>query len=262
MIKFSLSVILNIIFSVLLSISSGCTGQHNYFTSSSTLKEDRKQDNGIVFEYQDITDQFNSDSKEMPKKKVGRIITRGFPKGKKYIFCTFSKDDRLSIIDFCEANDWGELITIGKERKLLSDTNLFLEGFMNGERIIYAAATDDFKAHWKTIVDPNPIQTTWEDGATITVEMISPDATQFCMQGKAFSPNEELKFTSNSNNEVMRFNIKAEADGTWTSILLPAVIGYTGGINLITIDRVFMKQKRTLRYFWGDVARQHKDQLP
>ncbi len=71
------------------------------------------------------------------------------------------------------------------------------------------------------------------------------------LYGKGFEPNENLKFILTSYHEVISSEVQADSKGKYFNILLPEVIGKSGGICYVDILREFVDAPLHLKYPWG-----------
>lgn len=256
---------IRIICCMTLMITSACTlkTKDEMIADAVVFKKGKQTSREAIFECEDIPqNETTVDSSTYKFQKICKLITRGFPKGKNFQFCTVSMDLHVLHYFKCIANDLGELIIIKDHPKPLSDVTMHLGSFMNGERVYYVIMSEDFKTHWSIILEPNPIQEFWDDGAKVSLEMLTPYANLFLVSGTNFCPDEELLITSTSKDEVISWTINVSSNGEWHMLYSPAVEGYIGGKVSYQVERKSMKKKRLLKFFWGDEALKHRNDMP
>lgn len=75
-----------------------------------------------------------------------------------------------------------------------------------------------------------------KDGAKIEVERLADSI--FALEGKYFKPHESIDLISHSYSEIAHFLVTADENGnTLKIIVLPAVIGKSGGISHVEVLR-------------------------
>jgi hypothetical protein len=129
-----------------------------------------------------------------------------------------------------------------------------LGNFMKGEPASFALVHQKTNSVLALSLTPNPIQVSWDDGATITCTSLEETMNTWYMVGKGFQPNEVLRSTSKSWDEVLKGDIKVSEAGAFINLRLPAVIGKMGGINYITLEREETGEKRTIKVPYGIFA--------
>lgn len=143
---------------------------------------------------------------------------------------------------------------IGTEEEISYSLLVTQSNFMKGEPYNLLARNSKTKKAKTLTMTPNPIEASWEDGAFITCMALDSSMELWQLKGKGFKPNERFVRTSESWNEVMSSEDQASETGAFMSLQLPGVIGKTGGINYITIERVETGEKRTLNVPYGSFA--------
>ncbi len=96
-----------------------------------------------------------------------------------------------------------------------------------------------------------PVVTSGPGRCRLTVDFASPDGTVFKISGEGFEPNEEFAATSQSGNELF-LKLKASSDGTWSSVVRPAVIDKTEGSASFAAAGKNCNLK--VNYAWGALA--------
>ncbi len=172
-----------------------------------------------------------------------RIEGYNFPPHSRFSVYRVRMDKSISFVDYYTASENGQL-----------NLPLVHQGFMQGEGVSFIFVSEDGGSYIAETLFPNPIETSWEDGAYLVIQMMDFDT--FCLKGKNFDPGEQLKFTSISCGERLSYSVHVNKSGiSDTQLLLPAVTGQKGGKAVLKIERVATKQSRELTYFWGTEAK-------
>ncbi len=91
-----------------------------------------------------------------------------------------------------------------------------------------------------------------QDGAMVQVLTEFPEDSVYELYGSGFKPHEALNFVDFSYDETFSAPINADANGTFTIGLLPAVFGKTGGVCYIYILRE--DGSIQIKFPWGKEA--------
>lgn len=101
----------------------------------------------------------------------------------------------------------------------------------------------------KTLREGTRQTVTANDGATMTIYAVTPDAFTFDIEYKNFTPNEIIHFTSISRDETIRYSFPFK---NFSHQVSPAVTGYTGGTATLIVLR--NNEHLYINYDWGDIA--------
>lgn len=143
---------------------------------------------------------------------------------------------------------------IADDNEISFRTLATLNNFMKGETISYVVLHPKTNNVWALTVAPNPIQASWDDGATLSMTALDETMEVWYLVGKGFQPNEMLRSTSRSWDEKIESEIQASEKGSFIELRLPAIIGQNGGINIVTIERAETGEKRTIKVPYGSKA--------
>jgi hypothetical protein len=129
--------------------------------------------------------------------------------------------------------------------------SLTLHSFAKGEARVIALMTEDKSiiAYGKVILYPIEAK---HDNSRIWVELMASTGDLFAVYGDGFEANEELEVTSNSAGEVVKSKSKADGNGRFTNVLLPAVVGKQSG--LVTYTVVGKVGTLIVSFEWGPPA--------
>lgn len=174
-----------------------------------------------------------------------RVGVTGVPSGT--TLCLFTR--RLGqasqlAMSALRVNDAGALVSPNGQ-----EVRFTLSGFVKGEPLDIALVAPDGSLKIFSTLIPFPIQATGMNNCRLATVLRSSDGTLFEISGAGFEPNEKLDGFSQSESEQLSSKLQAGADGTWRVIMLPAVIGKSGG----TASFETFGQKCTLKvtYDWG-----------
>ena len=183
-----------------------------------------------------------------------RLETKGIRHGDRYTLYTVNAILNKTFVAEFIANREGQLETV-KDGVPLSGYLIMQFDLMNGEQVYYVLVSANKKTYLTTQIILDPIEFLWADKAYVTVMLLSADANSFTLIGKGFRPNEELVMTSRSGVETIKMDTKANSEGCWCSMLLPAVVGSKGGKASLVIERRHSTEIGELSYLWGDAAK-------
>ena len=110
-------------------------------------------------------------------------------------------------------SDQSELCPVGGEGFNFLKVFNSMGNFMAGETVSYVLVCTNKDLTAAAVVTPNPIEASWEDGAYARIAATSKNMDIFVLSGKGFTPNETIRFTSVSWNELIDKEHTATADG-------------------------------------------------
>lgn len=96
---------------------------------------------------------------------------------------------------------------------------------------------------------PYPIETSTQDGYTLSFQHNGLPFNVFTVRGKGFKPFETVKYFSQSGNELIEEKSTANKDGELFTLLAPGVVGKKGGF--FTVKLVGEKGSIELQAPWG-----------
>jgi hypothetical protein len=99
---------------------------------------------------------------------------------------------------------------------------------VRGEVCRIALVSSDNKTKIFFAVVPDPIINTAGNCSVEAIRML-PNFEMALVRAKGFQPNEDLTYASNSEGEVIDKKIKADSEGGYVTVLLPAVINHQNG---------------------------------
>ncbi len=182
---------------------------------------------------------------------------KNFRPGEIYTLYVLDAIGNKSILDKFIVSYKGTLYST-KNRKYVEFYIQTFGEFINGEPAYYAMLSQDKNSCIASVITPNPIEFSWEDGAYVCLIMETRDANRFILTGKGFKPNEQLFVKSESCDSQLAKGMKASADGTIVANINATVMNEIGGQASITIQRCEPDSPiGTLRYFWGADALKH-----
>jgi thiol-disulfide isomerase/thioredoxin len=122
------------------------------------------------------------------------------------------------------------------------------DGFAEGEALQVALMSEDrtIVALAKTI--PNPIESV-RDPYRIWVELATANSSGFIIWGEGFEPNKEMNTVSISEGETVMSKIRADAEGRFMTMVLPAVVGKQSGSASYSVAGKSGEVK--VHYHWG-----------
>lgn len=160
------------------------------------------------------------------------IIVEGVPENEVYELwyknLKVLKPDKLSF-DVCVDNT-GLLINC-------KDSTGITINFFNqatGEATMLALQSKDKDTNACVKIIPNPNEVTM-GRYHLWVEIVTSRHNCFCVYGEGFESNEELNYELLSYTEELKANVKADDNGQFSVVLLPAVIGYESGQAMCTV---------------------------
>jgi len=180
---------------------------------------------------------------------------KGFCPGDKYSLYAVRLNDTATYYGDFVVNKKCELVNVENSSMCLSDKVVMHLDFMRGEEMRYVLIGKNNEFDIVTNVIPFPIQTSWEDGANVSISALDGDMSLFSLEGVGFNVNEEVHMTSNSCGEILSGVLKASSKGIITTILLPGVEGTKGGSCKIKLGRKITGEERSLEFLHGDKAR-------
>jgi len=151
----------------------------------------------------------------------------------------------------------GRDIRIDETGRLLNpegkEIDLVVGEMFLGEFAVFALVSEDQSTKAFVEITPFPIQAEGTGGCRLLVKPMDAKGQAFSITGSGFRPNKKLRIFSTSGDESAHTSAEGKADGTLKQILLPAVVGRTGG------DASFEASDAActvaVRYKWGDQMR-------
>jgi hypothetical protein len=110
----------------------------------------------------------------------------------------------------------------------------FILPSQRGEPHHLSLVSEDGQAKVFFSIIPFPIFTT-DHGCTVELTPLMAQAALVYVKASGFSPNEKLKFESDSEFEARHQDVQADAQGVYDSALLPAVKGIASGTVRVTV---------------------------
>lgn len=191
--------------------------------------------------------------KECPDINSVSFDPQGFPPGESFevVCCNMHLEPQFG--SDCIADENGSLI-IEKDGKNLKDFQYTVSGYMNGETSFMVAVSKKQTFAVAEIFTPNPIEYTWEDGATLKVLMLQKNAEVFIVHFKGFKPHEEIAIVSKTCQETVNgeFNLGESTEKIW--LFSPACIDQTGGPISLQIFRSTTREFMRINFLWGTDA--------
>ncbi len=121
---------------------------------------------------------------------------------------------------------------------------------LKGEPLELALVAEDGSGQVVARIIPAPIEASGAGGCRLSIELMDPRGSAFRIKGEGFEPGEEVRTPHRSEDEVLDITKRASATGGFEFIVLPAVIGKTGGsASISATGRVCSVP--TLSYRWG-----------
>lgn len=153
------------------------------------------------------------------------------------------QDNQSYLVGMFKANQDKELINTNNKRPFSGYHHSFW-GIRKGEVATFTVVCKKRKIRSVLTFSPNPIEANWSDGAKVEVTSLSDNMEIFLLRCTNLTPGETIHYESKSWDEVNVANHTVEPDGTLTVILAPMVVGKSGGINTITLERVASGETR------------------
>jgi hypothetical protein len=100
---------------------------------------------------------------------------------------------------------------------------------LRGEPLEPALVAEDGSGQVVTRIVPAPIEAAGAEGCRLSIELVESTGKVFRVKGEGFAPEEEVQTTSRSEGEVLQGRVRASKAGRIEIIVLPAVVGRTGG---------------------------------
>lgn len=244
-----------------LSFLAGCTNPYqsqndDRIINAISSARFQQLSEGPKIVYRTLTEQERVERKLNSSHKGEVLDATGLCPGDQYtLYAVNQAGDILCLGEYIVSNQL-QLLTI-QDNLPITNHLMDLKGFMKGEIISFALICNNKNLNAGVVVSPNPIETSWTDGATISVTSTSKQMEMFILEGKGFIPNEQVRFISESWDEVMENEYVIESDGLLTIILAPMTKGKDGGLNRISLERLSTGQKRQLVIPYGSFAKQY-----
>ncbi|MBS0637909.1 MAG: hypothetical protein JSS12_10390 [Verrucomicrobia bacterium] len=181
-----------------------------------------------------------------------KLIPYGFNPGDCYTLYRLNASMVKEPYGQYKVNEQGQLLST-KNDENLQDRIVVFGDHMNGE-CSYLVLVADNKRAVAALCYPNPIEYTWDDGATFWLELTTGDCCRFAFFGKGFKPNEDVTYISRSYDEVLEGKYPIAPEGKLIGFINPSVIGKTGGTASLTIKRKNSDEVCEIKYSWGTEA--------
>lgn len=163
------------------------------------------------------------------------------------------QNNQSYLVGMFKANQDKELLNTNSKKPLKGHLHHFW-GIMQGEVATFTVVCKKRGIRSVLTFSPNPIESTWDDGAKVAVTSLSENMEIFLLRCTDLTPGETIHYVSKSWDEVNDVRHIVEPDGTLTIILAPMVIGKSGGINTITLERVASGESRHVHVPFGHYA--------
>jgi len=125
-----------------------------------------------------------------------------------------------------------------------------LKKMLEGESVEYTLISHDETTKAVVEITPFPIEAQGGGKCHLSVKLLSAKGEAFLIKGEGFAAKQELKVVAKSDAEVGEFPLKVTDDGTFSMVILPAVLGKSGGeASFMAADTACAV---TVRYKWGD----------
>ncbi len=247
-----------------------CSCGHNYKTKQTYRTDDELIDSVItgatlqsvqerplleakILTLNEPLPQTETTKKNALKTPVFKLTARNFKPGEMYTCYEVNLTRQKKFRDQFSVTKEGRLFSTSK-MSYIEDNHITCGKVTNGEPIFIVLVSSDKSIGAVAILQPNPIEYIWEDGAKVIYSMITPDASNFSMIWSGFIPNEEIILASTSCDEKGYMTFKADSKGDVTGIFSPAVIGYSGGQVKLRISRVNFEDT-IITFNWGTNAK-------
>lgn len=187
--------------------------------------------------------------KETARKSTGqqtvvfyRIFTSGMPKDKTYSLVTtpFNLQSMVAT-NGVTLDDSGQAMTSGSPLDL---------GVVaaKGEPKRFSLVSDDGQSKAFFYVTPFPVKGT-DHGCTVEETLLLQHAEAVLIQGSGFPPSSTVHMKASSEKEVHEGDLKADALGNVSTVLLPFVKGKTDGRASVALSSLTCSP--SLKYQWG-----------
>lgn len=174
------------------------------------------------------------------------LLAEGFPKDKRCLVAGRWMNGRTAEISRgARVDESGRVLGPGGD-----ELELGLAEMQPGEFVQFALLTEDGSAKAFIQITPFPYRAEGEGGCRLSVQAIAPNREIFEITGAGFQPDKELDTVSTSSGETMKSTMKGRPDGTLRLVILPAVVGKTGGD--ATYSASDSKCSVKVLYKWGD----------
>jgi len=128
-----------------------------------------------------------------------------------------------------------------------------LRKMLEGEAVEFALISSDKSKKTFVEITPFPIVAQGKGDCRLSVKLLSIGGDVFQIKGEGFIPKQELKVIAKSNGEFGGFPVKGTNDGVFSIVVLPSVVGKSGGEASVTIADATCSA--TVRYKWGDAMK-------
>lgn len=173
----------------------------------------------------------------------------GFPGDKSYVLVGKRMDGKpQEVARGFRIGESGRVLDPDGDEFVLSLGRLF-----RGEYVVFALISEDGASKAFVELTPYPIEAEGKGGCRLSVRPMMLSGQMFQINGSGFEPNKKLKIVSFSSNEVARSSAEGRPDGTLKHVILPAVVGKTGGDASFAASDSACEVK--VDYKWGDAMR-------
>lgn len=183
-----------------------------------------------------------------------RLYVTGLPTDRLYTILTWpvTQKELSTAIEGASIGKEGVVMCAGRKKKECGnpatpdDPIDFALNPAPGEPSRLAIASGNFRA--AVVIVPRSI-TNSDKACTIEALRLSPNFEIAYITGKGFPPNTDITFLSNSYDEERSNKTRSDADGNLKYVLLPYVVGHSGGTTTIAGKAADCSPK--LSFDWG-----------
>ena len=189
-----------------------------------------------------------------------RFIARKFSPEDKYILGSQNLGQPIQPYAWYEVDDDGQLGRQIDSATLMLDSEMMLMfDYFMGEPVEYWLCSLDGTSRLGVTLVPYPIMSEGQDGATITLRRLTPDARLVLLEGRDFDPDEQI-FVSSQSGKQHTHNVPIICiNGKFTMIFEPGIAERSGGSAYIDVERI--RERLMLKYDWGCEAVNPKKRL-
>src|SRR6266496_215644 len=169
----------------------------------------------------------------------------GLPQGKSYTLVGKWMNGKVGVIKALHLDASGRVLTQDGE-----ELSVALGRMFRGEFIEFTLASDDGTVKASVAMTLHPMEAAGNGGCRLSVKPMSIRGDVFQIIGAGFQPGQKIKAVAISEGEVAHPRWKAKDDGSLNVVVLPAVVGKSGGEASVTASDASCSV--TVRYNWGD----------